>query len=543
MKTFTLFIISLFVCLSSYALQGLTGIHDPSTIIKRNGVYHVFGTGAQIYHLTSTDLINWTTASTVFASGTWPSWINTYVTDFAGTFWAPECVYMNGKYYLYYACSTGGRPCAIGVATSTDLSTWTDQGVVVYSTTSSTYGSIDPAVFADASGNYWLTFGSHLTGIWLAQLNTSTGKRLNTTLYNIAGSSSTDMEASYVIKSGSYYYLFYNRGVCCNGTSSTYYVQMGRSTSPTGPYVDQNGTSLLSGGGTTFLSTSSPYIGPGQVGYYSENGYNFLTYHYYDGNNSGTPTLGVGNVGWASTGWPFFTRDWIAAGRYTITNKNSGLVWDAWGCTGASLQAIAQGTSAGLTCQQWDFTALGNGVWKITCALGGLAADVYNCASANSTPLDLYSYWGGTCQQFKLERAGDGSLVFSSMNGNRVVEVPNASTTAGQQLALYDYNGCTCQQWNVTLISSARVAQTLTDTIAGLQIFPNPASSAQGVTVSLPADPVSRIRIINSVGAVVSDQQTQHQSKVNIGQGLPAGLYFIQISTKSAVVTKKIVIQ
>ncbi|WPV70407.1 hypothetical protein [Chitinophaga sp. LS1] len=92
MKTFTLFIISLFVCLSSYALQGLTGIHDPSTIIKRNGVYHVFGTGAQIYHLTSTDLINWTTASMVFASGTWPSWINTYVMDFAGTFRAPECV-------------------------------------------------------------------------------------------------------------------------------------------------------------------------------------------------------------------------------------------------------------------------------------------------------------------------------------------------------------------------------------------------------------------------------------------------------------------
>ncbi|WP_343673367.1 family 43 glycosylhydrolase [Chitinophaga sp.] len=543
MKTFTLFIISLFVCRSSYALQGLTGIHDPSTIIKRNGVYHVFGTGNQIYHLTSTDLINWTTASTVFAAGTWPSWINTYVTDFAGNFWAPECVYMNGKYYLYYACSTGGRPCAIGVATSTDLSNWTDQGVVVYSTSSSTYGAIDPAVFADASGNYWLTFGSHLTGIWLAQLNTSTGKRLNSTLYNIAGSGSTDMEASYVIKSGSYYYLFYNRGVCCNGTSSTYYVQMGRSASPTGPYVDKNGTSLLSGGGTTVLSTSGTYIGPGQIGYYSENGYNFLTYHYYDGNNSGTPTLGVANVGWESSGWPFFTRDWIAAGRYTITNQNSGLVWDAWGCTGASLQAIAQGTAAGLTCQQWDFTALGNGVWKITCALGGLAADVYNCASANSTPLDLYSYWGGTCQQFKLERAGNGSLVFSSMNGNRVVEVPNASTTAGQQLALYDYNGCNCQKWSVSLISSARVAATTKDSIAGLQVFPNPASGTQGVTISLPAAQPARIRVINAGGAVVSDQQTQYQSKINIGQGLPAGLYFIQISTKDAAVTKKIVIQ
>jgi len=430
------------------SLAGATGIHDPSTIIKRNGVYHIWGTGNQIYHLTSTDLIKWTTASTVFASGTWPSWINSYVSNFGGNFWAPECIYMGGKYYMYYSVSMGARPCAIGVATSTDLTTWTDQGMVVYSDNNTVYGSIDPAVFADASGNYWMTFGSHLTGIWIAQINPATGKRLNSTVKNIAGSSSSENEASYVIRNGSYYYLFYNKGICCNGTSSTYYVQMGRSTSPNGTYVDKNGVNLLSGGGTTVLSTSGKYIGPGQVGLYSENGFNFLTYHYYDGNNNGTPTLAVGNMGW-SGGWPFITQDWIAAGRYKIINQNSGKVWDAWGCTGASQQAIAQGTSNGLSCQQWDFTTLGNGIYKITCVQGGLAADVTNCNAANGAPLDLYAWLNNNCQKFNLERAANGSLVFTSLNGNRVVEVPNASTADGVQLALYDYNGSTCQQWTV----------------------------------------------------------------------------------------------
>lgn len=159
------------------SLAGSTGIHDPSTVIKRNGVYHVWGTGNQIYHLTSTDLIKWTPAPSVFASGTWPTWINSYVSGFGGTFWAPECVYMGGKYYMYYSVSMGARPCAIGVAISTDLNTWTDQGVVVYSDNNTVYGSIDPAVFVDVSGKYWMTFGSHLTGIWIAQINPSTGKR------------------------------------------------------------------------------------------------------------------------------------------------------------------------------------------------------------------------------------------------------------------------------------------------------------------------------------------------------------------------------
>jgi len=56
------------------ALQGADGVHDPSSIVKYNGVYHSWGTGNQITHMTSTDLVNWTSGSTVFASGTWPSW-------------------------------------------------------------------------------------------------------------------------------------------------------------------------------------------------------------------------------------------------------------------------------------------------------------------------------------------------------------------------------------------------------------------------------------------------------------------------------------
>jgi arabinan endo-1,5-alpha-L-arabinosidase len=77
---------------------GNTAISDPSSIVKYNGVYHAFGTGAQITHLTSTDLVNWTAAPTVFAAGTWPSWISSYVPTFAGNFWAPEIINISGTW-------------------------------------------------------------------------------------------------------------------------------------------------------------------------------------------------------------------------------------------------------------------------------------------------------------------------------------------------------------------------------------------------------------------------------------------------------------
>lgn len=383
---------------------------------------------------------------TVFPEGQWPSWINTYVPGFNGLFWAPEVFFFNGKYYIYYACSTfGSHVSAIGLATSTDLSNWTDQGMVIFSNNTTPYNTIDPAVLRDANGNLWLVFGSYWSGIWMAQLDPTSGKRLNSTLTNVANIG--DAEASYVIRHGDFYYLFYNRGTCCAGTNSTYHIQMGRSTNPTGPYIDRNGMALSNNTGTNFLSTSGRYIGPGHLGYFVENGVEYLTYHFYDGNSNGAPTLRLSNLRWGTDGWPYASADWISDGRYKIMNQGNSLVWEDGGCTGNSLEPIAQGNYSGSLCQQWDFTSLGNGAYKITSAQSGLAADVLNCSSAAGAKLDIYSYWGGTCQQFNIERASDGNYVLASVNGNKVVDVPNATTTIGAQLQTWFYNGLSAQKW------------------------------------------------------------------------------------------------
>lgn len=439
-----------FVANSAYASQGANGIHDPSSVIKRDGVYHIWGTGNGIHHITSTDLVGWTAAPTVFPAGQYPSWINTYVPGFTGTVWAPEVFFLDGKYYLYYSCSTfGSKVSAIGLATSTDLNTWTDQGMVVFSNNSTPYNAIDPAVFQDANGTPWLVFGSYWTGIWMGQLDSATGKLLGATLTNVANVS--DAEAGFVIRRGNFYYLFYNRGSCCNGTSSTYYMQVARSANPNGPYVDRTGAPLFNNTGTTFLSTSGRHIGPGHVGHFVENGVEYLSHHFYDGTRNGAPTLRLSNLRWdGGDGFPRASADWVANGRYKIINEGNSLVWENAGCTGNSLEAIAQGTYTGNLCEQWDFTSIGNGAYKITSAQSGLAANLLNCSADAGAKLNLFGYTGAGCQQFNIERAGNGGYVISSVNGNYVVDVPFGSIAVGTQLQTWFYNGFTAQKWLIS---------------------------------------------------------------------------------------------
>src|SRR5258705_10309972 len=60
-----------------------------------------------------------------------------------------------------------------------------------------------------------------------------------------------------------YYYLFVSVDNCCRGISSTYHIQVGRSTSITGPYLDAAGTDMMNGGGMEGQGTDAGMIGPG----------------------------------------------------------------------------------------------------------------------------------------------------------------------------------------------------------------------------------------------------------------------------------------
>ena len=302
--------------------------HDPSTMIKDGSRYYVFRTSQGIMGKYSTDLRNWTYSGQVFP-GSPPAWTTNAVPGFTGFFWAPDVAYFNGRYNLYYSCSIfGTRTSAIGVATSTNLTSpaWTDRGKVVQSdatfsnpnTDTTSFNCIDPSILVDTNGSVWMSYGSYSDGILVTQIDPATGRRLNTNSVGTKVASSTvtfnqnTTEGSCLYQRGGFYYLFLNYGGCCSGIDSTYNIRVGRSANVTGPFLDLGGTNMLAGGGTMLLESTGRFIGPGHAAILNDNGTNWFTYHYYDGNDAGTAKLGLNRLYWSADNWPVLTNDWSA---------------------------------------------------------------------------------------------------------------------------------------------------------------------------------------------------------------------------------------
>lgn len=312
----TLLLLGLLSTFTTRAQQAVISTHDPSTIQKEAGTYWYFSTGNGIQAVSSTDLRRWKLEKPIFEKDTWPNWIDSTVRGFKGHFWAPDCIRMNGKYYLYYSCSTFGSPVsAIGVTTSPTLNPqlpdyrWSDQGMVVASKVRTDINAIDPGLMRDTDGRVYLVYGSFHGGIGAAEIDTITGKlRAGTTVKTVAGGRQSDWEAAALIKEGSYYYLFVNNGLCCKGLNSTYHIVVGRSTSPLGPFVDRAGRDLTAGGGTLVLRTEGNYIGPGHVGLLREGSRNIVSIHFYDPDDRGRSKLALRQLIFQD-GWPLLKTD------------------------------------------------------------------------------------------------------------------------------------------------------------------------------------------------------------------------------------------
>jgi arabinan endo-1,5-alpha-L-arabinosidase len=285
-------------------------VHDPSTIVKCKDEYWVFytGRGVQSYH--SKDLVKWEAGPRVFTNA--PSWIAEAVPENRNTsYWAPDIIHLGDRYLLYYSVSSFGKnTSAIGLVTNPTLDTndsnfqWTDQGMVIQSSPKVDFNTIDPAVFQDADGSLWMSFGSFWGGIKMIQLDPKTGKRIapDSPIHSLAHYDS--IEAPFVYRHDNRYYLFVNWGFCCRGTNSTYEICVGRSDKVTGPYLDKDGKDLLTSGGTKLMGTEDVFIGPGHAGILAEGDKYWFGFHFYNGAQRGSSTYAIRPLKWSSDGWP-----------------------------------------------------------------------------------------------------------------------------------------------------------------------------------------------------------------------------------------------
>lgn len=296
-------------------------VHDP-VMIRQDSTYHLFCTGRGIAHFTSTDMAHWEPAAPVFAEK--PNWTDAVVPEFRNHIWAPDILYHNGLYYLYYSVSAFGKnTSAIGVATSPTLDTddpagkWTDHGIVIRSYPNrDLWNAIDPNVAFDEQGTPWLSFGSFWGGLKLVRLAPdllspaepqewyTVARRPRSWELGDKNAGDGPLEAPFIFRKGKYYYLFLSWDYCCRGVESTYKVVVGRSRNIEGPYFDKNDQSLFQGGGSLVVQGNAKWYGAGHCSAYTVDGRDYLFFHAYDASDEGRSKLIIREIQWDADDWP-----------------------------------------------------------------------------------------------------------------------------------------------------------------------------------------------------------------------------------------------
>ncbi len=324
MKTSYLIVILIFASLFTKGQDYQTDIsvHDP-VIAKDGDTYYLFCTGWGISFYSSKDMVSWRDEGSVFGR-TPPAWTTETVDGFRGHMWAPDIHWYDGRFYLYYSVSAFGKnTSAIGLATNKTLDNnspdykWEDHGMIVQSVPGrDLWNAIDPNIATDEAGYPYLTFGSFWEGMKLVKLipnrtaiaqpeewwTIAKRERQPFTPDDRAGSAA--IEAPFIFKKDSMYYLFVSWDKCCSGINSTYKIAVGRSENIYGPYLDKEGKSMNEGGGTIIVEGNTHYAGAGHNSAYTFDGRDYLVFHAYDIADEGRSKLKIAEIMWDEEGWP-----------------------------------------------------------------------------------------------------------------------------------------------------------------------------------------------------------------------------------------------
>lgn len=310
-------------------------VHDPVMARGEDGRYYIFSTGMGIGCISSADMKSWQPEKSVLSPI--PQWATDSVRGYRGHTWAPDISKHDGKWLMYYSCSTFGKNgSAIGLATNKTLDPtspdykWEDQGCVIVSHQhKDAYNAIDPNLIVDEKGTPWLTFGSFWDGIQLVQLKKDfktpigkpktisrrVGRKVtlaeidNIAHYTIEGNDTIEagdnaVEAPFIIRHGKYYYLFVSFDYCCRGERSTYRTVVGRSKKVTGPYVDKKGRPMEKGGGDTLIGPNSEFFGVGHNSAYQFDGQWYFLSHAYEKERNGQAKIFLRKMHFDKDDWP-----------------------------------------------------------------------------------------------------------------------------------------------------------------------------------------------------------------------------------------------
>lgn len=297
------------------------GVHDP-VMAKDGDTWYMFATGNGISQLTSKDLKSWSNAKPVFSVT--PEWTKEALKGFRGHMWAPDVIYHQNRWHIFYSCSAFAKNTSlIGHASTPTLNTedpkfgWVDHGMIIQSVPNrDMWNAIDPNIIVDENGTPWMNFGSFWDGIKMVKLSPdmmsvakpeewySLCRRQRTHKLEDTNPGDGAVEAPFIFKHRKFYYLFVSYDYCCRGLRSDYNVVVGRSEKVTGPYIDKEGLSLATGGGTVILKGDEKWAGAGHCAVYNFDNSDYLIAHGYSKAENGASKLVLKKIEWGTDEWP-----------------------------------------------------------------------------------------------------------------------------------------------------------------------------------------------------------------------------------------------
>ncbi len=549
-------------------------VHDPSVVIgyELDGVitgeyaagatkvYYIFGSHMAWAH--STDLENWTSftnnINTSYSDlladpATWAAKGSSSY-SLSGNLWAPDVVWNKDmqKWCMYMSVNGDNWYSTIVLLTATTLDgDWSYVGPVVYSgfTTESeaaetdfysvissndgfpdrylinrngnrTYGlnAIDPCTFYDEEGVLWMTYGSWFGGIYMLQLDASTGLRDYTYTYNttdgtaagatsdayqglkIAGGNHVSGEASYIEYINDTYYLFVTNGALT--AAGGYNMRVFASSEVTGPYVDMSGQDARYTSENTGVGSINGDVGLRLMSYYKwswmedgftaqghnsavvdDDGKSFLVYHSRFNDGSEGHQVRVHQLFQTPNGYltvapfeyagetlattPYDTEDIV--GYYSILYHGTGTDYANLECVEEQeIQLLSDGSVSGAYSGTWSQATDGpyitldiNGVTFqgvfLTQTMEGLGHAPL-CFSAVGNDISVYAY----------QKAGEGkpfpedaTVAYNVYNLNGTVP---SMAYSGAQLTLPSegfYGATYVWSWDTDLISAEGVVNEL----------------------------------------------------------------------------------
>jgi arabinan endo-1,5-alpha-L-arabinosidase len=220
---------------------------DPAVIHAPDGFYYAYATQGlrdgrwfNIQVARSADLIHWDFVGDALPEK--PGWAQE-----TQDFWAPSVIYDGKTYFMYYSatpdvCHSHERGHALAVATSNSpTGPFVDMGTPLLLGAGFEY--IDPMAFDDpATGKHLLYWGSGFQPIKVQELGPDRlsfapeSKPVDLVWPNpVKNAFPRLVEASWVIRHGDHYYLFYSGDNCC-GPDAEYGVMVARSDDAMGPF-------------------------------------------------------------------------------------------------------------------------------------------------------------------------------------------------------------------------------------------------------------------------------------------------------------------